>query len=131
MRVRSWLLTTFALLAVAAAILTPELLDEQNRERMARALTRGEPRNAPVLLQRYGCVACHTISSLAGADGKVGPALDGLRARVFIGGQLNNTADNLVRFVTAPRTMVPGTAMPDTGIKPDEARDVAAYLYSH
>jgi cytochrome c1 len=99
-------------------------------ERVARAITGGEPARAPALLRRYGCAGCHTIPGVPGADGKVAAPLARLRARVYIGGVVPNTAENLVAWLRDPRALSPRTAMPATGITEAEARDVAAYLYS-
>ncbi len=96
---------------------------------MARALTGGNPGRGPVLMTRYGCGGCHTIAGVPGADGQVGPALAGLRKRVFVGGVVRNTAENLIHWIVDPRALSPATAMPVTGISPSEARDVAAFLY--
>jgi cytochrome c2 len=93
------------------------------------ALTAGDAGPAPQLLRRYGCAGCHTIDGVPGGDGKVGPALIGLRSRVFIAGSLRNTSDNLVGFIHDPQALAPDAAMPRTGISLSEARDVAAYLY--
>jgi len=35
-----------------------------------------------------------------------------------------------VRWVITPQEMKPGTAMPDLGLSEQQARDVAAYLYT-
>jgi len=102
-----------------------------SEEALAVALTHGHPARAPPLLWRYGCAGCHTISALPGSAGKVAPSLDGLRQRVYIAGRLPNTADNLQRWIREPQSLSPGSAMPDTGISADEARDVAAFLYAH
>jgi len=128
---RGWWVMISLSVVVAAAIVLPPLLSARDREEMARALTGGNPQNAPSLLRRYGCAGCHTIPSLHGADGKVGPPLADLRSRVFIAGHLPNTGDNLIRFVASPQSTVPGTAMPDTGLNETQAHDVAAYLYAH
>ncbi len=100
-------------------------------EALAVAMTRGRPARAPPLLWRYGCAGCHTISAVPGAVGKVAPSLDHLRERVFIAGHLQNTADNLERWIHDPQSQSPGSAMPNTGISADDARDVAAFLYAH
>jgi cytochrome c len=97
---------------------------------MAKALTRGDPARAPALLRRYGCVGCHTVPGLPGADGKVAPPLEELRSRVYIAGKVQNTPDNLIRWIVSPQALVPGSAMPQTGISESEARDVAAFLYN-
>lgn len=101
----------------------------QNVE-LAHALTGGDPTKAAALVTRYGCAGCHTIPGLPGADGKVAPPLTDLRARVYIGGVLPNTAENLVNWIVDPRRFSPRTAMPATGISSAEARDIAAYLYA-
>ena len=98
---------------------------------VGRALTGGDPANASVLVTRYGCGGCHTIPGLPGAEGQVGPPLKGLRQRVFVAGVLPNTADNLVQWIVAPNRYVAHSAMPETGIGVDGARDIAAYLYAH
>jgi cytochrome c len=100
-------------------------------EAIARALTGGDPSQGPSLIRRFGCGGCHTISALPGANGKVAAPLDEIRKRVYIGGVTLNSPDNLVRWIVAPRTFSPQTAMPATGISEAEARHVAAFLYTH
>lgn len=124
-----------ALCVLAAAMLgvgggTYAVKTSQQRLSVATAVTGGDPARAPALFRRYGCVGCHTIPGIAGADGKVGGPLGGLRERVFIAGVANNTPRNLVHWIVDPRHFSPRTAMPATGISEDEARDLAAYLYA-
>ena len=102
---------------------------QQQRE-TARLMTQGDASKAPASLRRFGCSGCHEIPGIEGADGKVGGSLSDLRKRVYVGGVLNNTADNLVQWIVSPPKFSPRTAMPVTGISEAEARDVAAYLYS-
>jgi cytochrome c1 len=99
------------------------------QEQIALALTGGDASRAPPLLRRYGCAGCHNIPGIPGADGLVGPPLGDLRQRVFIAGKLPNTADNLVKWIVAPTSIHPASAMPNTGVSESEARDIAAYLY--
>ena len=94
------------------------------------SVTGGEPRKAPDIIRHYGCGACHTIPGVPGANASVGPSLKGLRNRPYVAGVLSNSPDNLVRWIQHPREVDPKTAMPETGITQDEARHVAAYLYS-
>jgi cytochrome c len=96
----------------------------------AKALTAGDPANGAMLLRRYGCAGCHTVPGVPGADGKVGPSLEGLRERVFIAGRIRNSGDNLVNWILRPQDVDAHAAMPPTGITESEARDVAAYLYA-
>jgi cytochrome c2 len=104
---------------------------DREADAVARALTGGNPSNAAMLAAQYGCGGCHTIPGLPGAVGQVGPPLEGLRQRVFIAGVLPNTADNLTGWIVEPRRYSPRSAMPETGIGADGARDMAAYLYAH
>ena len=104
----------------------------QQQNRVAAALTNGDPSHGPDLIRRYGCGGCHTISAVPGAAGKVAAPLDELRERVFIGGGVvRNTPENLVRWIVAPRSLSSKTAMPRSGINEKEARDVAAFLYAN
>lgn len=102
----------------------------QQRRETARLMTQGDASRAPASLRRFGCTGCHEIPGISGADGKVGGSLSDLRKRVYVGGVLNNTSDNLVQWIVSPPKFSPRTAMPVTGISEGEARDVAAFLYS-
>ena len=119
------------MLAGSAAYAVWSALDARQRTvESAKALTSGDPASGARLLRRYGCGGCHTISDVPGADGKVGPSLEGLRERVFIAGRLRNSGNNLVEWIRHPQEIDAHAAMPPTGITEAEARDVAAYLYT-
>jgi cytochrome c2 len=77
-----------------------------------------------------GCGACHVISGVPGADGEVGPPLTGVARRAIIGGTLPNTPANMVAWIEDPPAIAPTTAMPNLGVTPQSARDIAAYLYT-
>jgi putative membrane protein len=83
----------------------------------------------PALLQQYGCGACHAIAGVANARGEVGPPLTQFSRRAYIAGVLINNPDNLVKWLRAPQSVVPGNAMPNTGLTEEDARDIAAFLY--
>jgi cytochrome c len=80
------------------------------------------------LLAAYGCTACHSIKGMA-ITGSAGPPLEHIADNSYIAGILPNNAAAMERWIVAPRRISPGTAMPDLGVKPDEARAMAAYLY--
>lgn len=82
------------------------------------------------LVTSHNCVACHTIADLDGATGTVGPQLTGFANRALIAGELPNEPDNLVRWIMNPSAVEPRTVMPSMGLTPDEARDIAGYLYT-
>jgi cytochrome c2 len=77
-----------------------------------------------------GCGSCHTLPGIAGAHGLVGPPLSWFSRRTYIAGELPNTPENLVHWVQAPKSVEPNTAMPTLGLNDQQARDVAAYLYT-
>jgi cytochrome c1 len=119
-----------ALAAIATIVATLFWNSQQQTERVARAMTGGDPARAPALMRRYGCAGCHTIPGIPGGDGQVGASLADLRHRVYIAGVTTNSPDNLVRWIVTPQAFSQQTVMPATGITEAEARDVAAYLYA-
>jgi cytochrome c1 len=76
------------------------------------------------------CGSCHTIPGIEGAHGVVGPPLYFFARRTYIAGEAPNTPDNLVRWIKSPQSIEPHTAMPDLGVTEQQARDIAAYLYT-
>lgn len=78
----------------------------------------------------YGCGACHVIPGVDNADAYVGPPLMEYEQRHYIAGNLPNTADNLIYWIQHPQLVEPGTAMPDLDVTENDARNIAAYLYS-
>jgi cytochrome c len=92
--------------------------------------TGGNPRNGKQLIQHFGCGSCHSIPGVPGATATVAPALEKVKSRQFLAGRLSNTPENLQQWIRKPRSVDPKTAMPDVGLDEQQARDVAAYLYS-
>lgn len=90
----------------------------------------GNPENGKLLLRQFACGSCHSIPGVANADGKVGPPLKGVAQRVYLGGVLPNTPENMASFIRAPHEAAPRTAMPDLGVSEAHARDMVAYLYT-
>jgi cytochrome c len=123
------ILMVLVLAAVAAYFYHQTRIDLEQKH-AARAATGGDPSRAPALIKLYGCAGCHTLPGASEPAGQVGPDLTQMARRVYVGGVLTNTPDNLVAYIVDPRSIDPKSAMPRTGISPDEARDVAAYLYS-
>jgi cytochrome c2 len=124
------------LLALIVAAVIPFHIEEwwnrQHRQReSAIAVTGGNPDAAPMLFKQYGCTGCHTIPGIEDPTGTAGPPLQGLAQRTYIGGVITNTPANLEAFIVDPQSIDPKSAMPKTGITPEQARDVAAYLYAN
>lgn len=116
-----------AILIIAIAALACHREDDA---KTARQLTRGEPRRGGVAIQRYGCGACHEVQGVDGANGQVGPSLNGIGSRMYLAGRLPNTPDNMMRWVREPQTVANGTVMPNLNVTEADARDIAAYLYT-
>lgn len=93
-----------------------------------RALVEGDAENGKLLLRQFGCGTCHEIPGVADAKGRVGPPLSGVAGRVYLGGVLPNTPDNMAAFIRDPQRFAPRTAMPDLGVSEPHARDMVAYL---
>jgi cytochrome c oxidase assembly factor CtaG/cytochrome c2 len=96
----------------------------------AEAATGGDVTRGHAAIGARGCGTCHTIAGVAGAAATVGPPLDRIALRTYLGGHLTNTPANLIRWIQHPRSVDPATAMPDLGLTDQEARDIAAFLYT-
>ena len=92
--------------------------------------TTGDPHRGSGLFAYYGCTACHTIPGVHGADGVIGPPLIKMSRRGYVAGVMKNTPYNHVRWIQDPPAVDPLTAMPNLHVKPQDARDMAAYLYT-
>ncbi len=90
----------------------------------------GDAARGRTVITNAGCGSCHTIPGISGANGLVGPPLYWFSRRTYIAGELPNTPENLVRWVREPKAIEPATAMPTIGLNDQQARDVAAYLYT-
>lgn len=94
------------------------------------AATVGDPQHGAALIRSAGCGSCHIVPGINDANGLVGPPLTQMGLRVYIAGVLRNTPSNMVQWLMAPQSIVPGNAMPDMGLTENDARDITAYLYT-
>ena len=90
----------------------------------------GDPDLGRAAIETVGCGVCHDIPGVAGAHGVVGPPLADFARRQFIAGTLPNRPGILTRWVREAPALSPETAMPDLPIDEEQARDIAAYLYT-
>ena len=81
------------------------------------------------LISQYQCGACHAIPGVAAARGREGPPLQAFGRRSYIAGRVPNTLHNLARWIERPSALVPSTTMPDMGVPPQDARDMAAWFW--
>jgi cytochrome c len=98
--------------------------------RLGQQATGGDVKVGEHLIYSYGCGTCHVIPGISEANGKIGPTLQGFGSRYYIAGLSVNTPQNLFRWVSKPQEVDPATAMPDLGVTEEQARDIAAYLYT-
>lgn len=115
-------------LAVAVAILANTANDTPVLAK--QPVPGGDPLQAPEAIRAYGCGTCHRIPGITGANGTVGPELTGLARRSLLAGQIPNTPDNLIVWIQHPQRVHPGNDMPEMGVSDEDARNIAAYLYS-
>ena len=90
----------------------------------------GDASRGVATIQYAGCGSCHYIPGVAGAHGMVAAPLTWFSRRTFIAGEVPNTPENLVLWIRTPQAIEPHTAMPSAGLNDQQARDVAAYLYT-
>lgn len=119
-----------ALAVVCILVLNGAGCSRAEARRNAAQLTGGDPIRGQAAITSYGCPACHTIPGIAGARGLVGPPLTGFASRVYIGGVLPNTPQNVIRWIENPKAVDDKTAMPNMNIPERDARDIAGYLYT-
>ena len=94
----------------------------------APATRAGDIERGKKALYQYACNACHTIPGVTGSFPAVGPPLAGMAGRRTVGGKLDNTPENMVRWLRHTREVDPLTSMPEMGVTEQDARDIAAYL---
>jgi len=99
-------------------------------EKAAAEKTGGNPRGGIDAIRRYGCPSCHIIPGIDEALGRTGPSLNGVANRARIADALENTPENLIRWVRDPRSIDLHTSMPTMQISESDAHDIAAYLYT-
>jgi cytochrome c2 len=81
------------------------------------------------LIGQYGCNVCHSIPGIAGPQGSIGPALAGIASRPTISnGAVQNTPENLAKFIQSPASLNPSTSMPGLDMPPQDALEIANYL---
>jgi cytochrome c oxidase subunit II len=78
------------------------------------------------------CAGCHMIGGVPGYNvGKVGPNLTHVGSRAYIAaGTLENTPENLARWIRNPQDVKPETKMPTLGLDDDTINKIVAYLES-
>jgi cytochrome c len=99
-------------------------------QHIAEVTTGGNVHRGAAAIERYGCGSCHVIPGISGAQGRVGSSLDGIAERSYIAGVLQNTPENMVRWIRNPKAVDEKTVMPTLGVTQGDAADIAGYLYT-
>ena len=116
--------------AVAAVLVLAACGTGDQRRNTAQVTTGGNVHRGAQMIQYYGCGSCHIIPGISGAAGLAGPPLSGVGNRIYIAGVLQNTPDNMMRWIENPKAVDEKTVMPNLGVTPKDAADIAGYLYT-
>lgn len=117
-------------IVVYGIVLQASMADVRTPRTIERTVTGGDPDRGERLFRSHGCVACHAIDGVQGADGRVGPYLGYFARQSYIAGTLPNREENLIRWIMNSQAVEPGTAMPNLDVSAVDARDIAAFLYA-
>lgn len=102
----------------------------------ARAPQTPEEEAGLKVFKTKGCTSCHTIHGVAelAPDARTaitGPNLTHVGSRTSIlANTLDNTPENIAKWVKAPEEVKQGSRMPNLGLNDEEAKAVATYLTS-
>lgn len=110
-------------LFLAIACNRPETAQQQ------QPVAQGDAQRGKQFVTQYGCVVCHMMPGVEGAQGTLGPSLAGLASRPAISfGTVQNTPANLAQFIRNPASLNPQSSMPPLAIGGNDAKDIAAFL---
>lgn len=74
------------------------------------------------------CRACHTINGTE-ANGRAGPDLTHIGSRSTIaGGMMDNTAENMAKWLSDPQRIKPGNKMPNLGLTDDQINSLVKFM---
>lgn len=128
------LATMIAMIALINYQPSKTSINVRNSKQLA-ALNAGDATKGPAVFSAKGCAACHTVSSIPGAVGAVGPKLDGLGARAATRVAGKPAKDYIKESIENPGAFVvegyPAGLMPanlKAGMSPDEFKDLIAFL---
>jgi len=104
-----------------------------NYERGA-SMTGGDPAAGKEKIVVHDCHSCHEIPGIPVNPDRRGPSLKHWSKQSTIAKKWPNTPDNLEDFLQHPERMLHGNGLKSemtmSSVKPADAKDIAAYLYS-
>lgn len=86
-----------------------------------------DPAAGQALFLSGQCAACHKIAGTT-ANGSFGPELTNIASRPQIAGTLENTPENLAKWLDNPPAVKPGTQMPDLPLSQSDISNLVAFL---
>ncbi len=122
-------LRPFAVMLIAGSIASLGACDRAPAPESV-ALRGGDAERGKIAIQHYGCNACHAIGGLPEPLLAAAAPVTGIATRTYIAGTLPTTPENLILWIRFPHKVKPATAMPELAVTPNDARDIATYLYS-
>jgi cytochrome c oxidase subunit 2 len=86
------------------------------------------PQVGQSVFERQACISCHTVAGTV-ATGRYGPDLTHLMSRATIAaGAAPNTQEQLLRWITDPNRIKPGSLMPAMHLTDTQNAQITAYL---
>ena len=80
------------------------------------------------VFREKNCVNCHSIAGLM-TKGRVAPDLTHVGSRTTLAaGTIPNTPENLAKWLNNPQAVKKGALMPEIGLKPEQIKNLTAYL---
>jgi cytochrome c len=119
-----------AALALAAIALLAGGMSGCSGQTDTRHVRGGDADTGQRLITQYQCSSCHMIPKVPGPNGEAGPSLEKVGSLSYIAGGIPNQPDRMVAWLRDPPALKPGTRMPSMGLTEQEARHMAAYLYT-
>jgi len=101
-----------------------------SKEKQAAMAIHGDPVRGKEAIERYGCTACHDIPGVPGPKGMVGPSLEHMASRPYVGGKFPNNPEMMIKWLQNPPAFDPQGTMPNLGVTQDDSRDITAFLYT-
>jgi cytochrome c oxidase subunit 2 len=124
--------TSHANMRMRAVAQTPADFEAWARNQQAPAAQPTDPlaQRGQEVFQRSACVGCHTVAG-TNARAEVGPTLTHVGSRMTLAaGLIDNTPENMTRWIRNPQAVKPGAAMPAGLIPEEDLPAVVAYLES-
>ncbi len=117
-------------LAALTLILAALGCHQDEKAAAAKKAVSGNADAGRAAIDKYGCSGCHIIPGVDAPRGTAGPSLEHLKSRPLLAGKLPNNPDNAATWMQNPQAVPPLNSMPNLGVTPDDARNIAAYLYA-